>query len=377
MKRKAYTFIYYYLLFLIPFFSFAEIKNTNNTDWPLEMNSSKNFDVASKCEMLVFIEVFNEYDILSKYDLSLKVKVKNIKEQSVEKWKKETKKRILTNLKRLSNTSLKDLVIVRKGSSWALLSEIELQKILPNNFTNWYNSTKIFYNNYIKEQIRLAALYPRITSEILQFSKNEVQGHNFNDKSFLLTFDDGPTRVNGNTDKLINVLNRHELTGMFFVLGENLEKRLKTSSKKALNNLYGENKVYSHGKIHKSHQKYTYWKASIDETNTLIHNVFSTEDKNELAYFRPPYGQRNKALVAYFGERNSKIVFWNIDSRDWSSKLNAEQVANRQIKLMLLWRKGILLFHDIHSKAQKAVPLIYNYFKNTSIKWEDSNVVFD
>jgi len=36
---------------------------------------------------------------------------------------------------------------------------------------------------------------------------------------------------------------------------------------------------------------------------------------------------------------------------------------------MLLWRKGILLFHDIHSKAQKVTPIIHSYFKDTDITW--------
>lgn len=191
----------------------------------------------------------------------------------------------------------------------------------------WYEKTKEFYVDYIKEQIRLSALFPNITSEILTLSKNEIQGHNFQDKKFLLTFDDGPTAVNGNTDKLVKVLNEYNLTGMFFVLGDNLTKRLKASSIKSIKQLYNDNLVLSHGKTHKSHQKYTEWKNSIDYTNNLIQSIFPF--KNKLIYFRPPYGQRNQELVDYFTSKKSKILYWNIDSRDWSSKLNFEQVANR------------------------------------------------
>lgn len=373
MKREGY--IYYCLLFLIPFFSFA--KTEKITDWPLKMDSSISFDVASKCEMLVFVEVFNKFDALSIIDISTITKVKNVKIASVNFWKKKTKKRIITNLNILSKLSLEEVVSIKKVNSWETVSNIELKNVLPSQFLSWYTKTKTFYNNYIKEQIRLAALYPKITSEILQFSKNEIQGHNFKDKNFLLTFDDGPTKINGNTDKLLKVLQTHDLTGMFFVLGDNLNKRLTSSSKLELKKLYGKNKVFSHGEVHKSHQKYASWKKSINYTNTLIHTVFNSYKENDLLYFRPPYGQRNRALVDYFDTKNSKIIFWNIDSRDWSSKLNAEKVANRQIKLMLLWRKGILLFHDIHSKAQKSVPIIYKYFKNTGIKWQESDAVLN
>lgn len=373
MKKIA-TIIYAVFL-LIPVVSFASsvtlFENTCNQHWPLKMNSNESFDIASKCEMLVFIEVFNLYDSFSETILGQKIKVKNTNFKSVNQWKKETQARILSNFNQLSDESLKEIVFLKKNSNWETLSLIDLEKNLPDNFSTWYRSTKIFYTNYLKEQFRLAALFPRITSEILQFSENEIQGHNFLDKNFLLTFDDGPTLVNGNTDKLILVLDNLRLTGMFFVLGDNLAKRLETSTIESIKELYGKNSVLSHGKVHKSHQKYTDWKESIDYTNNLIHKIFPT--KNELVYFRPPYGQRNKTIADYFTTKKSKIIFWNIDSRDWSSKLGVKQVVNRQIKLMLLWRKGILLFHDIHSKAQKVTPIIYTYFKETGITWMKPN----
>lgn len=373
-KNRIKTFIPF---FLVPLFSFAnnltQIESTYNKHWPLKMNSRESFDVASKCEMLVFIEVFNQYSSFSETSLAQNINIEYINFQAINQWENETKARIITNLSQLSDESLKDVIYLDKNSKWEILSLIELDKNLPTNFLTWYKTTKIFYAGYVKEQFRLAALFPRITSEILQFSANEIQGHNFSDKNFMLTFDDGPTLINGNTDKLIKVLESYSLTGMFFVLGENFAKRLEASSIKSIKELYGENRVFSHGKKHKAHQKYAEWKESIDYTNNLIHNIFPNENKNELIYFRPPYGQRNIAIVDYFRSKESKLIFWNIDSRDWSSQLNVQQVANRQIKLMLLWRKGILLFHDIHSKAQKVTPIIYMYFKDSEITWMNPN----
>lgn len=368
--------IIYKLFILIPFLSFAsnfsKVNDSAYKNWPLKMNSATSFDIASKCEMLVFIEVFNEYSSLTEAVLIQKIKVKKTNIKSISQWQEETKIRLIANFGKLSKESLEALVLVAKGSSWETLSVINLQKSMPANFLNWYNQTKVFYTDYVREQLRLAALFPRVTSEIIQFSDNEIQGHNLADKNFLLTFDDGPTRVNGNTDKLIKVLDTHNLNAMFFVLGDNLQNRLTTSSVESLKNLYKQNSVLSHGKVHKSHQRYDLWKESIDYTNNLIHKIF-TGDKNELLYFRPPYGQRNKALVDYFNSKNSKIILWNIDSRDWSSKLSVDQIAERQIKLMLLWRNGILLFHDIHTKAQKVVPIIHNYLKKTNITWINPN----
>ncbi len=370
----------YSLLFLLSFSSFADgpvsyTMSVADKEWPLPITSDDGFDVASKCEMLVFIEVLNRYDSYTETVLSTKVKVKDIKMQSVKKWKTQTKERILANFGKLSDTSLDDVIAIKKNSSWESLSSISLRQTLPPDFLNWYHETALFYADYINEQIRLAALYPKVTSEILQFSTNEIQGHDFPDKHFLLSFDDGPTTIGGPTDELISVLDRYGLKGMFFVLGDNLEKRLNASSAQAVRNLYGENKVFSHGRIHRSHQHYAYWRASIDDTNQLLQRIFPVKDSDRLLYFRPPYGQRSQLLVDYFAERNAKIILWNIDSRDWSSALSTAQVARRQVKLMLLWRKGILLFHDIHRKAQKALPIIYDYFKGAGITWSRPDTI--
>ncbi len=374
MKKVGKVFIFSFLVFHTCF-SFGFIQNKNNSEWPYIINSDKSFDIASKCEMLVFVEIFNEYDIIPENSYAKILGVKNSYNISIERWKRETKKRILFNFKQLSKESLQDVIKVSSINSWEAISKVEIEKVIENDLRNWYKSTKLFYRNYIKEQLRLAALYPRITSEILQLSENEIQGYNFADKNFLLTFDDGPTKVNGNTDKLIEILDTHKLTGMFFVLGDNLEKRYKASSKSNLRTLYKNHKVYSHGKVHKSHQRYSSWSTSINYTNALINEVFDVRNENKFVYFRPPYGQRNRKVTHYLETKKTKLIFWNIDSRDWSSKLNAEQVATRQIKLMLLWRKGILLFHDIHRKAQKSVPIIHEYFKNNTINWLKSNEV--
>ena len=200
----------YKLFFLIPFLSFAsnlnKVNDTNNENWPLEMNSATSFDIASKCEMLVFIEVLNEYSSLSETVFVQKIKAKNANIQSVNQWEKKTKVRILANFGKLSDKSLKEVVFVTKNSSWETLSLIDLQQSMPANFLSWYKTTKLFYTDHVEEQLRLAALFPSVTSEIMQFSDNEIQGHNLFDKNFLLTFDDGPTKINGNTDKLIKIL---------------------------------------------------------------------------------------------------------------------------------------------------------------------------
>lgn len=219
--------------------------------------------------------------------------------------------------------------------------------------------------------MRLAALFPSTTSEILNLDRDEINGNKFEDKQFLLTFDDGPTIVSGNTDKLISTLRRNNMNGIFFVLGDMFDARRKVTSDDKLRTLYGKNVLGSHGKVHKSHQKYPEWKSSIVFTAKAIDSVIPK--RNKTMYFRPPYGQRTQEVINFLEENNSKVMLWNIDSQDWNAKISSNEVADRIITLMLVWRKGILLFHDIHPKANEALPMILKKLNNAGVVWVDPN----
>lgn len=360
------------LLFVNQIFGQRSVAKIDRALWPQSINSKTDFDVASKMEMLVFVEVFKEYIKLNPSELSLKIDVRFVNDKSITEWEAKTKKLLLANFQTLSDESLRLHISIKKNIDWNSLEQLNLAKNIPSNLKTWYNSARVFYQDYLSELYRLAALNPRITSEIMTLDETEITGDKFKQKHFLLTFDDGPTPQNGNTDRLLKVLNENNLKGIFFVLGDNFEQRIKSTSAKSLALLYGDNLVASHGKFHKSHQKYPDWQNSIDFTKKTID---STIDQKGMVYFRPPYGQRNKILVDYLKAHESKVMLWNMDSQDWNKEISGQEVAHRQITLMLLWRKGILLFHDVHAKAQTAVPIIKEYFRKAEVNWIDPSTL--
>ena len=90
---------------------------------------------------------------------------------------------------------------------------------------------------------------------------------------------------------------------------------------------------------------------NIEETNELIHSP----------YFRPPHGQlrRNQSLVLH---RKYKVIMWDLVTRDYSNKLNGEQVF---MKVKKYARNGsIIVFHD-SLKAEKNMK----YALPLSIEW--------
>ncbi len=87
--------------------------------------------------------------------------------------------------------------------------------------------------------------------------------------------------------------------------------------------------------------------------------------------FRPPYGQRASDSGPYFGEHGLKVVLWNIDSHDWDDGLTSDDVEQRVMSLMLLWRRGFVLFHDFFPRAQKVVPHLISWLAHDEVSWVD------
>ncbi len=350
-----------------------QVAKIDRSLWPYEISSTEEFDFASKMEMLVFIDVFQLRDqIMIEDSIKKFLGVEKISMSSINLWKEQTKKVLMSNFNALTNTSVHNFIEIPKPINWQGLANAasSLEKSVPGNLKAWFTEAKAFYDSYIYEQMRLAALFPRVTSEILTLQNSEVNGFTFGDKQFLLTFDDGPTLSGGNTDKLISTLSKNHMNGVFFVLGDNFNARLKASSEQKMNELYNSVVVGSHGKVHNVHPKYSEWQYSITFTKHLIDSVIT--ENNRAGYFRPPYGQRNDNMIEFLGQNDIRVMLWNIDSQDWNAKITSGEVADRVITLILLWRKGVLLFHDSHSKANEALPIIWNSLKNSDVNWMDA-----
>jgi peptidoglycan/xylan/chitin deacetylase (PgdA/CDA1 family) len=347
-----------------------QIAKINRTLWPYAIDSRPSFDFASKMEMLVFIQVFQGYQNLSGEDsLRKMLGLEKVSVSSVRTWQEQTKTRLLANFGALTGPFPQDFISLPKPLTWTGLQQRaeQLNQLLPASLKPWHAEAKTFYERYIYEQMRLAALFPRVTSEILPLQESEMTGFEPSDRQFLLTFDDGPTAPNGHTDQLLATLKQQHRQGIFFILGDMFQARLKATSASKLHDLYGSQRVGSHGKVHKPHQRYPDWHQSLSASLELIDSIFP--EKKPARYFRPPYGQRNQEMITYLDGRRSRVMLWNIDSQDWNAKISSREVADRVVTLMLLWRRGILLFHDIHPKANEALPLIWQKLDKGGVQW--------
>lgn len=176
------------------------------------------------------------------------------------------------------------------------------------------------------------------------------------ERAVYLTFDDGP--IPEITPWVLDLLNKYGIKATFFMVGDNVRKYPDIFRMvKDQGHMVG-NHTFNH--IRGFEYKGKSYLRNIEQANELIQSPF----------FRPPHGhlRRNQALVLH---RKYKVIMWDVVTRDYSNKLNGEQVFQRVKKYA---RNGsIIVFHD-SLKAEKnmkyALPLSIEYLleKNYEFK---------
>jgi peptidoglycan/xylan/chitin deacetylase (PgdA/CDA1 family) len=370
MRRRTAKIIIGLLLIPAGFASLAlaagpkRVATIDRATWPQKIDSPATFDRASRFELLQLTSVYEALKLDHADEVTQFTGIKHPAMERLQNWRDELQSLLLHNFQDAARTcSGKDPTCVRV-SDWAGL--VQLVQATQNlrsagKYAAWYEASRAFYLSYLYEQARLAALFDRITSEITTISPYEVNGVHFPDKSILLTFDDGPSS-DRETEKVTSTLRDLKLSGIFFSLGSRMEKRLAKDGRQYIDKMYSGECVNSHGYIHVPHPRLKTWRDSLTKTQSILTSA-GLVPEGEMPDFRPPYGQRSAEITDFVGGAGGKVILWNIDSQDWNHKLTADDVRGRVIMLLLVWRHGIVLFHDVHKKAAAILPQLSAFMK--------------
>ncbi len=191
-------------------------------------------------------------------------------------------------------------------------------------------------------------------------SEREIFGRDLPAKTVVLTFDDGPHRTH--TDEVVAILQRYDVPGVFFEVGRNLGKVQDDGTTK-LGPMAGISRnlmeqgyaVGNHSLTHAQLSRTTgdALREQVLATDTLLRDV----DARRAPLFRFPYGARNAEGLQLLNEAGLKSIMWNIDSMDWADPV-PESIVQRVVEQVQKEQRGIILFHDIHDRAVKALPQI-------------------
>jgi peptidoglycan/xylan/chitin deacetylase (PgdA/CDA1 family) len=337
--------------------------------WPEQLDSPVLFDVASRAEILSFAQVLHESELLDDGALAARLGLRQINLQKIRAVRAQMWQRLWQGYQQAQRSCEQDASFCYLLESMADLrtKAATFATDVGTFYTGWVEPSHQFHVRYLDEQLRKAALLPQTSSEVERLSSRERNGDELNDRMFLLTFVGGPAPDGGSTDALTEYLRKQKLPGTFFVLGNRLQQRRDTGAANALNHLYAGQCVGIQGWEYRSHAQWQGWQDSIRRAQARVQADLPAQ---YVPLFRPPYGQRRADGEAFMASQQLRVSLWDIDAQD-DGPLTAEASAQRVMTLMLLWRKGVIQFHDSLPKAQPAVEWLLNSTVQSGIGWED------
>lgn len=241
-----------------------------------------------------------------------------------------------------------------------IFSRFERTRAIDLKREKWEDYIAHLHKDYSREAILrdygVIEPYPMSMKD----SDREIFGRDLPAKTVVLTFDDGPHKAY--TDEVVAILKRYDVPGVFFEVGRNLGK-VEADGKVSLGpmarisrNLMEEGyAVGNHSLTHAQLSRTTgeALRQQVLDTDTLLKDV----DSKRAPLFRFPYGARNAEGLQLLNEAGLKSIMWNIDSMDWADPV-PESIVQRVLGQVNKEQRGIILFHDIHDRAVKALPQI-------------------
>jgi peptidoglycan/xylan/chitin deacetylase (PgdA/CDA1 family) len=177
------------------------------------------------------------------------------------------------------------------------------------------------------------------------------------DPEILFTFDDGPSPVH--TPKVLDLLKKHHIKAVFFMVGEMVE----SGNKKVpaiLQRIVREGHVLAnHTMTHADLCRVKEEKAiaEIDKGKAAIEKASGMP----VVWFRAPFGVRCDRLESELAERNTKHMHWDFDPQEWKHGDTAKTVSYVTGSLARSSARNVLLMHDIKPVTVEALPEILTW----------------
>lgn len=174
-----------------------------------------------------------------------------------------------------------------------------------------------------------------ITSPVFGPVAGSIVGISGLSDTIVLTFDDGP---DGHlTPQLLRVLESHEASATFFMLGTAFSRSVET----AVSVVRSGSEVALHGRDHR--RPTTLSAAEFRAEIVAVRREIERETGRPLRWYRPPYGAQNLRTYRVVRSCGLMPVMWTGTTWDWRDIPQEERVAKAMATSV---PGGILLAHD-------------------------------
>lgn len=184
-----------------------------------------------------------------------------------------------------------------------------------------------------------------------------------NDKVIYLTFDAG--YENGYTEKLLDVLKKHQVPAAFFLVGHYLK-----SNPELVNRMVDEghiigNHTYSHPDM--TIQNFENFKEELEDFEALYKEVVGEE---MLKYYRAPAGKYSENNLKYANTLGYKTIFWSLAYFDWDNdKQPSKEIALSKI-LPRTHPGAIVLLHSTSKTNSETLDDMLTYWEEEGYRFK-------
>lgn len=174
----------------------------------------------------------------------------------------------------------------------------------------------------------------------------------------VLTFDDGP--VPGKTTAILNTLDNFGVKATFLMVG---------TMAKSYPGLVRKVKARGHSVGSHTIDHANLGKVSFDAGKAKIRAGEKAIAKAGISapFFRFPYLSSTGPLRKWLGQRGVVVLDVDIDSKDYF-KDSSSTIVQRTMARVKARGKGVILFHDIHSRTVAALPAFLRELKAAGFK---------
>jgi len=179
----------------------------------------------------------------------------------------------------------------------------------------------------------------------------------------VITFDDGPRP--GKTDKILDILDQHNVKAMFLMLGQAAQKHPGMVRDVAKRGHTVGLHTHTHGDLTKLNVNAAL--AEIERGRRPLVAALSSINKSPAPFFRFPYLAQNQKLRTAVNNAGLVIMDVQVDSKDYY-KSSSDEVLKRTMARLDAQGKGIVLFHDIHQRTVDMLPAFLVELKKRGYK---------
>ena len=180
---------------------------------------------------------------------------------------------------------------------------------------------------------------------------------NTGEKRIYLTFDAG--YENGNTEKILETLEKHQVPAAFFLVGNYLEQNGDLVKKMLDGGHIVGNHTYHHYNMSQISEKEAFRKELED-----LEQLYTQVTGQEMAkYYRPPQGCYSEENLAMAKELGYKTVFWSLAYVDW---YNDKQPTDEEAFSKLIPRihnGAVVLLHSTSSTNARILEELLTRWK--------------